>query len=214
MWHSTHWKSIDRTEKEVRLLRCRENCEAVSAKPDELHTKFIAWLERLAPDFDSLAGIKATIRKIWEQRQGDAEELRSILNRKLTQVESRKKTLVDRWVDGKVDDATYSETAGRYAGEIEVIRCELRGTELEGLELEKVLDFADRIILRPARLWVESSTEQKSRLLKTLFPAGIDFNGEEFGTASTPLFFRLVKPDLDDDYGLASPTGFEPVLSP
>jgi hypothetical protein len=85
---------------------------------------------------------------------------------------------------------------------------------LEDLELELVLQFADRIILRPARLWVESSLEQKQRLQKTLFPGGVEFDGKQFGTTSTPLFFNLIARDLDDYYDLASPTGFEPVLSP
>ncbi len=194
--------------------RCRENCEAVTAKPDELHAKFIAWLEQMAPKPESMVAIKNTIREVWTQRQGDAEELRSVLKRKLGQVELRKTTLVDRWLDGKVDQSIYEESIGRITAEVESVRSELRGTELEHLDLELVLQFADRIILRPARLWVESSLEQKQRLQKTLFPGGVEFDGKQFGTVSTPLFFNLLERDLDDDYGLASPTGFEPVLSP
>jgi hypothetical protein len=71
-----------------------------------------------------------------------------------------------------------------------------------------------KIIMRPERLWVESSLEQRQRLQKTLFPNGIELDGEGFGTDSTPLFYSLLEIDLDDDYGLASPTGFEPMISP
>ena len=39
-----------------------------------------------------------------------------------------------------------------------------RGTELENLQIEKVLDFAEKIILWPDRLWVESTLEQRQRL--------------------------------------------------
>jgi site-specific DNA recombinase len=194
--------------------RCRANCKAVSATPDDLHMKFLSWLQQMAPDAGSMDEIKETIRTVWQQRKGDAEELRSVLKRKLTQVELRKNALVDKYADGKVDDDTYAETAARYTSEIDSIRAELRGTELEHLELERVLEFADRIILRPARFWVESTLYQKVRLLKTLFPGGIEFDGKEFETVSTPLFFSLLEKDLNDDYGLASPTGFEPVLSP
>ena len=102
---------------------------------------------------DSMASLTDTIRAVWKERQGDAEKLRLVLKRKMTEVETRRSTLVDRWLDGKVDQRTYDENIGRLTAEIESIGWELRGTELEEIELDRVLDFAEKIILRPARLW-------------------------------------------------------------
>ena len=83
---------------------------------------------------------------------------------------------------GDVDQAIYKEHSLRVVAEIEEIRTEIRSTDLEDIELERVLEFADRIVLRPARLWVESSLDHRQRLQKTLSPNGIGFDGEEFGT--------------------------------
>lgn len=95
-------------------------------------------------------------------------------------------------------------------------RCTVFGdfTTAEEIELEKVLQFADRIILRPTRLWTESTLEQRQRLQKTLFPNGIEFDGEQFGTDVSPLLFRLLDGISEDDFCLASPAGFEPALPP
>jgi site-specific DNA recombinase len=155
----------------------RKNCEAVKTKPDDLHAKFIAWLERMAPDADSMRDIKTTIRTVWIQREGDAEELRSALSRKLSQIESRKNTPTNKRLDGKVDDDAYNEYVAQLTAEIDSVRGELRGTELEDLQIDRVLEFAEQIILRPARLWVESSLDQKQRLQQTLFPEGVTFDG-------------------------------------
>ncbi len=200
--------------KKYPYYRCRRNCEGIKATPDDLHTLFLRWLERFASESGSTEEIKDTIRAVWRERRGDAEALRSVLRQKLSQAEVRKTTLVNRWLDGDVDKATYTEHVSRLSAEIENIRAEVRSTEFEHIELEGVLAFADRLIMRPARLWVESSLEQRQRLLKTLFPTGVTFDGERFGTNSTPLLFRLLRQDSDEDYDLASPTGFEPVLSP
>jgi site-specific DNA recombinase len=194
--------------------RCRANCKAVKPIPGLLHMTFIEWLRELTPCPEAIPEIKDTSRRVWKERQGDAEEMRSVLNRKLSELVTRKNTLFDRWMQNKVDHATYEENSKRYTAEIDLVRAELRGTELEDLELEKVLDFAERIILRPDRLWVESSLEQRQRLQRTLFPDGIEYDGEKFGTARTPLFFRLLEADSEVGSSLASPTGFEPVLSP
>jgi hypothetical protein len=116
-----------------------------------------------------------------------------------------------RW---DVDKAPCREHVSRLSDEIEEVRAQIRSTECEHVELEGVLAFADRLILPPARLRVESALDKRQRLLRTLFPKGIDFDGQEFGIDSTPLFFSLIEDDPNDSWGLASPTGFEPVLSP
>jgi len=194
--------------------RCRRNCGQVKAKRDDLHTRFMDWLDQLTPEPDSIEEIKATIRTVWKERQGDAAALRSVLNRKLDKAANRKKTLVTRWLDDELDKATYNEHLAMLSTEIEEIRSEIRNTEFEQIELEAVLTFADQLIKRPAKLWVESNLDQKQRLQKTLFPYGITFDGERFGTDATPLFFNLLDQDLREESCLASPTGFEPVLSP
>jgi len=42
------------------------------------------------------------------------------------------------------------------------------------------LTFAEKIITSPARLWLESSVDQRQRLQQTFFPNGLTFNGDEF----------------------------------
>jgi hypothetical protein len=55
--------------------------------------------------------------------------------------------------------------------------------------------------------------EQRQRLQKTLFPNGIEFDGEQFGTAASPLLFRLLGGISQDDSCLAFLTGMEPESS-
>jgi hypothetical protein len=98
--------------------------------------------------------------------------------------------------------------------DIDAAEVELRQVESQFLDLEGVLTFAEKIITSPARLWLESSLDQRQRLQQTLFPDGITFDGGEFGTPSTSSFFSMLRVILEGESQLASPTGFEPVLSP
>jgi hypothetical protein len=63
--------------------------------------------------------------------------------------------------------------------------------QCEFVDLEWVLAFAQTIVSRSSRLWVESSLDQKQRPQKVLFPEGIRFDGEGFGTGITSLFNML-----------------------
>ncbi len=119
-------------------------------------------------------------------------------------------------LDGRIDQATYAAQLTRFDAEDADAKAALRSTESEFIDLEGVLTFAERIVSRPARLWRQSSLDQKQRLQTVLFPSGLECDGESkrFGTQLTPSFFRALQEVSKPEYDVASPTGFEPVFSP
>lgn len=66
-------------------------------------------------------------------------------------------------------------------------------SEVEELDVEGILAFAERILPRAADLWVQSSPDQRQRFQQLFFPEGIAFDGRAFvGTAATaPAFSDL-----------------------
>jgi DNA invertase Pin-like site-specific DNA recombinase len=194
---------------------CRKStCRAISIKQDALHAAFLDWLRDWRPESPAIAELKKTIRKVWKLRHNDSTQLRSVLTEKLAKVESRKAALVDRWLDGSVDQPLYTSQIERLNQETDQIRADLSGVDVDQLDIEAVLSFAEKIIGNPARLWLDSTLEHRQRLQKTLFPDGISFDGEEFRTDTTPLFFCLLGGVAASNASMASPTGFEPVLPP
>ena len=59
------------------------------------------------------------------------------------------------------------------------------------------------VVTNAARLGIELDLVQKQRLQQTLFPEGLRFDGEKFGTAATCLAFK--KLDGSRDPNLARP---------
>ena len=57
------------------------------------------------------------------------------------------------------------------------------------------------------RAWLEASLDQRQRLQKVLFPEGLSFDGEEFGTAVTSLAFNHFEALRPTGTDLASPRG-------
>jgi hypothetical protein len=78
---------------------------------------------------------------------------------------------------------------------------------LDQLDVEGVLGFAEHLLTNAARLWLGLELNQKQQFQQVLFPEGLRFDGEKFGTAVTCLAFR--KLDMYDEpiSGMASPTG-------
>ena len=195
--------------------RCRlSSCRAINIKRDILETKFVQLLEWLTPEPKLIPAFNEAVRTVWKQRQGDSEAIYSRAQLNLSKAKTRKNLLVDALFDGRIDQQTYDEQLVRLDEESQQIQVELREAESEFLDLEGVLKFAEKIISRPARLWVESSLDQRQRLQTLFFPTGLTFDGREFGTGITSLFFKTLKGFSDQEDPLASPMGFEPMLSP
>ena len=79
-------------------------------------------------------------------------------------------------------------------------------------DVEGVLAFAEHVMTNADRLWMELSLDQRQQLQKVLFPEGLRFDGERFGTAVTCLAFKQLAENGASESGVASPTGFEPVF--
>ena len=62
---------------------------------------------------------------------------------------------------------------------------ELSDAVLDDLDVEGVLGFAEHVLTNAARLWAELGIDGKQELQQALFPQGLFFDGQEFGTAVT-----------------------------
>ncbi|MBY0497369.1 MAG: hypothetical protein K2Y23_24470 [Cyanobacteria bacterium] len=72
---------------------------------------------------------------------------------------------------------------------------ERHSTELEEMDVEGILSFAERVLPRAADLWVQASLEQRQRLQQLFFPEGIAFDGKAFvRTALTAPAFNWLEP--------------------
>lgn len=202
-------------KKKYVYYKCRlSTCRSVNIKREVLETKFTNLLEWLAPDTAQIPAFKEAIRTVWKQRQGDSEALYAKAREKISMATVKKNQLVDALLGKGIDQQTYDEQVARLNADNDQVQRELREAESEYVDLEGVLAFAEKIISRPARLWLESSLDQRQRLQTIFFPSGITFEGEEFGTGSTSLFFSMMKGFAGRNDDVVSPMGFEPMLSP
>jgi site-specific DNA recombinase len=202
-------------KKKYAYYRCRRSkCDLAMIPRDDLEVKFIELLKQLTPVPELVTGFATAVRDQWKRRQGDAEASYEAIQQRLTNLKERKDKLIDLRLDGEINQVAYKDKDARLNTDIEAAEQELRQAESKFLDLEGVLSFAEKIITSPARLWLESSLDQRQRLQGTFFPNGITFDGKGFGTASSSLFFSLLGEISEEESSLASPTGFEPVLSP
>jgi hypothetical protein len=85
-----------------------------------------------------------------------------------------------------IDIETYDRHAEKLREELTLARIDRHSGQLDELDVEGILAFAERVLSRDADLWVQASLEQRQRFQQLFFPAGIAFDGKGFvGTRVT-----------------------------
>src|ERR1035441_2969426 len=74
--------------------------------------------------------------------------------------------------------------------DLAVAELNLGRARLDEVEVEKVLDFAENLLLDTAGAWQRCSLEQKQRLQQVLFPQGVEFADGLYRTQETSFLFK------------------------
>ena len=94
-----------------------------------------------------------------------------------------------------IDIDTYDRHADRVREQLTLLKIDEHTSELEEIDVEGILAFAERVLPRTADLWVQASLDQRQRLQQLFFPQGVAFDGNGFvGTAVTAPAFSYLRP--------------------
>ena len=186
-------------------------CRTVSPRKEALEERFLELLDLLRPKTEYLEALRESVLAVWKQRKQDLEEMRPILETRIAKLEERKRRLVDAYVyEQAIDKQTYSQELARVSQDLTLVKVEHHGNEVDGLDVEAVLEFAEYVVLNSRRLWEEFPLDLRRRMQKVLFPEGLVYDGEAFRTPVTCLFFRDLERPVIELEKVVARTGFEP----
>ncbi len=204
--------SRGRAGRRYAYYRC-PGCSGLSIAKEGLETRFLELLDTLQPKPEYLQALRESVLEVWHQRQREAEEFKEVRRKRKIRLEERKQRLVEAFVyQQALDPDTYRREMDRIREEEVMREVELYENRMDELDVEGVLAFAEHVVLNARRLWSEYDPQRRRHLQKVLFPKGLEFDGDSFGTPVTCLFFRNLEAREGEESQMASPTGFEPVL--
>jgi hypothetical protein len=129
----------------------------------------------------------------------------------LADLKKHKQLLVAAFVYKRaLDQHTYQDEFDRLNEEITLAEMEAEDARLDQLDVEAAVEFAQYVLLNAARIWSESSSEQRQRLQKLIFPAGVLFAEGVYRTSTTSLIFFELEEIRDQKERLVAPAGIEP----
>ena len=94
-----------------------------------------------------------------------------------------------------IDIDTYDRHRDKLREELTIAQMDRHASELEEMDVEGILAFAERVLPSASNLWVQSSFNQKQRLQQLFFPDGMRFDGKRIvGTGTTLPVFNYLSP--------------------
>ena len=187
-------------------------CRKVRVRLDRFDQEFMEFLSGFCAMTTPLMSImRESLMLSWNRRRSENSSTRSRIAERIKQLESKKGRLLDAYLDGKLDQASFQDKKAELEGQICLLKCEDHDEQLEELDVDAVLAAAERVLDNASNLWQRLTLSNKRRLYRLLFPEGVLYldGFRNIGTNPVVAICKRVGPPGEQ---LAPPTGFEPVL--
>jgi site-specific DNA recombinase len=189
--------------------RCK-HCRGVAVRKETLEPKFIGHLDRLSLN-TSMTGL---VRKAIEANLGEAaksnEQTVRQLDAKLEEQRNRRNQIVEKSLKNALPDDDVRRLMEETDRAIQENEAE-KGHCLEGQGADLDVVNAGLVLLdKMGSLWAQSDVSIQTQLQRFVFPDGMSFDGERFGTSALPACLQLREEVISPKGRMARPAGVEP----
>jgi hypothetical protein len=133
---------------------------------------------------------------VWQERRATVKKEIDQVDRNAKSIQQKLDRLDNAFIFAQaIDLETYERQRDRLREELTLTRIDRHGSQLEELDVEGIMAFAERVLPRASDLWIQSSLDQRQRLQQLFFPEGVAFNRNQFDpTAVTSSAFMYLRP--------------------
>ena len=126
---------------------------------------------------------KEILKSLTGVNQKDRVRKRKKLKKELESLNSRIENLQDLLVDGTISPKTYGQTLNRYSKQTDQITSSLNGLNTTDSEYKGLIENAFNHLEDFRQSYVNSSIEDKTKLISSIFPEKIEFDGKKMSNS-------------------------------
>ena len=170
-------------------LGCKTN---VTAK--EMHEKYEALLNRYNIPSELLMNFSSLIKGIFNKLSEELVDQRTLLKKKITEIENDIKNIKLRYATGIIDNDTYETAMKEFNNRKDLVMLELDKCNLNLSNSEKQIPIVIATASNISSLWHNADLESKRKIQNLVFPDGIfwDKHIADYRTISRNKFFDLI----------------------
>ena len=153
------------------------------------------------------------IQKRWEQRTGESRAAIGQLERRIGDFDGKRDALFDALVHRNViSRSEYDVQVALLDEQVRDLRSQVIRLNLGNVDLTASLELGAALLTDLSGCWSRLERRHRSSFARAMYPTGLEYDGQKFGTAETPWHITVFR-DIDAvEEQKVPPTGFEPVL--
>ncbi len=206
---------------------CNHDHKHLNVRAEKVNESFRHYVANLVPN-DAFS-------EIYREMLADARKSMTISNKgeieklqqEIAKLNQRTDKVYDDYFDGKLSMSDRDELTTRYKGAIQELETRIKFLKAdESLRIKEKVEYSMTIVENLPSFLSTASAETKVRILGSIFPEGIEFDGEKYRTKSINSALEYIyqnssvlygemetdPPDLSGKSAFVVPTGIEPVF--
>ena len=179
-----------------------------NVRAEVMYDRFVQFLREQQPDSGYLRLFHKIVLDVWQSKQADAIGLKRSFEQQIDELNDRKRKLLEAMVyHQSISRAEYEQMRVPLDEELATTEANLMQAQAAEMSVDKVLAFAEELLLNVAGVWERCSLDQKQRLQQVLFPAGVEYADGVYRTQQTSFLFKGLLSETAISESVGSATG-------
>jgi len=160
-------------------------------RKEVLENKFAAFIDQYNFNDVHLKDIRKYLIKLFGQHSDKQLQNTGAIQKRIDEINTDVDYLINLERKGSISNAILEERTNKHELELDDLKTLLRHKENSNVDIQQVLNFAQKMLKNFSLLWQSTSSEIQKKLQWFEFPEGIVFDGDNFRTIKICSIFKL-----------------------
>ena len=165
-----------------KYYNCCHDGKHLRKRAEYVNDKFANWVGGLRPNQEVLDLYTEVLQDLRGEHKQDIQREIEALRKEIQRVETLRNNADDKFCEGSLSDEAYTRISERYKKEIQGFQDRIKVLQSDTKGLKEKIDYSVNIIANLSLFMKDAPVKVKCKLLSSMFPQKIEFDGEKYRT--------------------------------
>ena len=167
-----------------KYYNCCHDGKHLRRPADYVNDKFANWVGGLRPNQEVLDLYTEVLQDLRGEHKQDIEKQVEVLRKEIDKVEALRNGADDKFCEGNLSSEAHTRITERYERQIQELKGRIELLQTDTKELKEKIDYSVNIIANLRNFMLDAPVKVKCKILSSMFPGKIEFDGEKYRTQS------------------------------